>query len=96
MRNLNKLKKNLDKLLEEMIEESSINNSDFFVTALLGLDLKNEVPEDKLQKILNEEGIYTLTELLSLTVCETWGEDAESAEKLERIKKKIIALEKGD
>lgn len=84
--------------LDDIIEESDLNNSDCFITALLGLKPKEaiNIPDNKIQKVLNEEGIYTQLDLLGLTSKETWGEDAESAEKLERIKKKIIALEKRD
>ena len=97
MRKLARMKKDLNTLLEEMIEECDINNSDFFVTALLGLDLQEEIPEEKLQKILNEEGIYKLTDLLALTIYETWEEeDEENAKKLEKIKKAIIGLSKGE
>lgn len=84
--------------LDNMVEESDLNNSDCFITALLGLRPEEaiSIPNNKIQKVLNEEGIYTQLDLLGLTSKETWGEDTESAEKLERIKKKIIALEKGD
>lgn len=84
--------------LDDMVEESDLNNIDCFITALLMIEPEEaiNIPNDKIQKVLNEEGIYTQLDLLGLTSKETWGEDAESAEKLKRIKKKIIGIEKRD
>lgn len=78
--------------LDDIVEESDLNNNDCFITALLGIEPEEaiNIPNDKIQKVLNEEGIYTQLDLLGLTSKEIWGEDEESAEKLERIKKKII------
>lgn len=78
--------------LDDIVEESDLNNIDCFITALLGIEPEEaiNIPNDKIQKVLNEEGIYTQLDLLGLTSKEIWGEDEESEEKLERIKKKII------
>ena len=86
-------KSNLE--LDNMVEESDLNNSDGFITALLDIDPVEgiNIPDDKIQKILNKEGIYTKHDLLALTVSETWndelGENKEDNQKLKRIKKEL-------
>ena len=81
--------------LENMVEESDLNNSDGFITALLDIDPAEgiNIPDDKIQKILNKEGIYTQQDLLALTVSEIWnyelGETKEDNQKLKRIKKEL-------
>lgn len=95
---LKKMIKKSKKELSEMIEESDLNNNDRFITALLNIEPKEpiNIPNDKLQQILNEEGIYTIEELLSLTISEAWsdelGENKKDKQKLKRIKKKIIGI----
>lgn len=95
---LKKMIKKSKKELSEMIEESDLNNNDCFITALLNIEPKEpiNIPNDKLQQILNEEGIYTIEELLSLTIGEAWsdelGENKKEKQKLKRIKKKIIEI----
>ena len=91
-KNLKKIIKESKEMLLEMAEESDLTNRDCLITAILGIEPKEaaNISDDKMQQVLNEEGIYKLTDLLALTAKETWEEDKESAEKLEKIKKRII------
>lgn len=94
-----KLKKGiraLEEHLSEIKQESGLNNSeDNFIFALLDIELKKDVniPDAELQKILNDEGIYEMTDLLALSN-EVWsdelGGNKENEQKLEKIKKRII------
>ena len=74
---LKKMIKKSKKELSGMIEESDLNNNDCFITALLDIDPAEgiNIPDDKIQKILNKEGIYTQQELLTLTVSEIWNDE---------------------
>ncbi len=92
---LKKMIKKSKKELSGMIEESDLNNNDCFITALLDIDPAEgiNIPDDKIQKILNKEGIYTQQDLLALTVSEIWndelGENKEDNQKLKRIKREL-------
>lgn len=92
---LKKMIKKSKKELSGMIEESDLNNNDCFITALLDIDPAEgiNIPYDKIQKILNKEGIYTQQDLLALTVSEIWndelGENKEDNQKLKRIKREL-------
>lgn len=92
---LKKMIKKSKKELSGMIEESDLNNNDCFITALLDIDPAEgiNIPDDKIQKILNKEGIYTQKDLLTLAVSEIWsdelGENKEDKQKLKRIKKEL-------
>ena len=92
---LKKMIKKSKKELSGMIEESDLNNNDCFITALLDIDPVEgiNIPDDKIQKILNKEGIYTQKDLLTLAVSEIWsdelGENKEDNQKLKRIKKEL-------
>lgn len=98
---LKKMIKKSKKELSEMIEESDLNNNDCFITAFLDIEPEEaiNIPDDKLQQILNKEGIYTQLDLLKLTVSEAWsdelGENKEDKQKLKRIKKELYDSIKG-
>lgn len=81
-RELRKLKKDLKGILAQMIQSSDLCNSDNFIGALLDIELKEDkitgkeeyIPDEELQKVLEEIGVHNMIDLLYLVAESEWSD----------------------
>ena len=75
-RELYKMAKIAKGILADIKEKLGITNGDNFITALLGIELSDDeyIPDEELQKVLEEEGIYSEIDLLNLIAQDVWND----------------------